>query len=111
MISALPHLYLLERLPFSRSATTTHAFDVEDDGRLAPMVVELVDRMSILVVVRRFPSIDALDHRSLRYDNYARMRHFVGLGMSLFVDSWGCPSGVHATSLRGSSWYVVFQTL
>jgi hypothetical protein len=30
---------------------------MEDGGRLAPMVVELVDRLAILMAVRRFPSM------------------------------------------------------
>jgi hypothetical protein len=37
-----------------------YPFAMEDGSRLAPMVVELVDRMAILVVVRRFLGIKVL---------------------------------------------------
>jgi hypothetical protein len=50
---------------------------MEDGGRLAPMAAELVDRLAILVVVRRFPGMDAADSRSLRSDTYVRVQHFV----------------------------------
>jgi hypothetical protein len=50
---------------------------MEDGGRFAPMAVELVDRLAILVAVRRFPGTDADDSRSLRSDRYVRMQHFV----------------------------------
>jgi hypothetical protein len=36
------------------------------------MAAELVDRLAILVAVRRFPCIGVADSRSLRSDNYAR---------------------------------------
>jgi hypothetical protein len=41
------------------------------------MAAELVDRLAILVVVRRFPGMGADDSRSLRSDSYVRMQHFV----------------------------------
>jgi hypothetical protein len=50
---------------------------MDDGGRLTPMAAELVDRLAILVVVRRFPSMGAADSRSLRYATYVRMKHFV----------------------------------
>jgi hypothetical protein len=50
---------------------------MEDGGRLAPMAAELVERLAILVAVRRFLGMGAADSRSLRYDNYVRMHHFV----------------------------------
>jgi hypothetical protein len=37
-----------------------------NEGRLAPMAAELVDRLAIFVVVRRSPSLGAADSRSLR---------------------------------------------
>jgi hypothetical protein len=37
----------------------------------------VVDRLVILVAVRRFPSMGAAKSRSLRFDNYVRMHHFV----------------------------------
>jgi hypothetical protein len=42
------------------------------------MAAELVDRLAILVVVRRFPGMGDADSRSLRSDNYyVRMQYFV----------------------------------
>jgi hypothetical protein len=41
------------------------------------MAAELVDRLAILVVVRRFHGMDATGSRSLRSDSYVRMQHFV----------------------------------
>jgi hypothetical protein len=41
------------------------------------MADELVDRLAILAAVRRFPGMGAADSRSLRYDGYVRMQHFV----------------------------------
>jgi hypothetical protein len=37
----------------------------------------LVDRFTILVIVRRFPSMDLADYHSLRSKSYARMKDFV----------------------------------
>jgi hypothetical protein len=54
-----------------------YAFAMEGGSRLAPMAAEVVDRMAILVVVRRFPGMGTLDSRSLRSDSYVRMQHFV----------------------------------
>jgi hypothetical protein len=54
-----------------------YSFAMEDGGRLAPMAAELVDRLAILVVVRRSHGIGAADPRSLRNDNYLRIQHFV----------------------------------
>jgi hypothetical protein len=50
---------------------------MEDGGRLAPMAAELVDRLAILVAIRRFPGMGALDSRSLRSDSYVGMQYFV----------------------------------
>jgi hypothetical protein len=38
---------------------------------------ELVVRLAILVAVCRFHGMGDVDSRSLRYDKYVRMRHFV----------------------------------
>jgi hypothetical protein len=63
-----------------------YPFTLEDGGRLAPMVAELVDRMAILVEVRRFLGMAASYSRSLRFDmcphatsglTHVRMQHFV----------------------------------
>jgi hypothetical protein len=51
---------------------------MEDGGRLAPLAAELVDRLAILVALRRFHGMGVADSRSsLRFDIYVRMRHFV----------------------------------
>jgi hypothetical protein len=63
--------------PSVQSIHDNYPFAMEDGGRLAPMVAELVDHLAILVVVRRFPSMGAADSRSSRSDGYARMQHFV----------------------------------
>jgi hypothetical protein len=44
---------------------------------LAPIEVELVYRLAVLVAVRRFPGMGAANSRSLRFDSYVRMQHFV----------------------------------
>jgi hypothetical protein len=61
-----------------------YPFALEDEGRLAPTAVELVDRLAISVAVRRFPSMGSADSRSLQsivmlfaIDSFVRMRHFV----------------------------------
>jgi hypothetical protein len=41
------------------------------------MAAELVDRLAILVDVRRFSGMNVADSRSLRSDSYVRMQHFV----------------------------------
>jgi hypothetical protein len=46
---------------------------MEDGGQPAPMAAELVDRLAILVVVRRFRGMGGADSRSLRSNNYVRM--------------------------------------
>jgi hypothetical protein len=63
--------------PSVQSIHDYHPFAMEDGGRLAPMSAELVDHLAILVVVRRFPSMGAADSRSLRYESYVRLQHFV----------------------------------
>jgi hypothetical protein len=53
----------------SPSVHVLHDYDpfvLEDGGRLAPMAAELVDRMAVLVAVRRFPSMGGGVSRSLR---------------------------------------------
>jgi hypothetical protein len=46
---------------------------LEDGGRLAPMAAELVDRLDILVGVRRCPCMGVADSRSLRFESYVNM--------------------------------------
>jgi hypothetical protein len=90
-------------LSFLNTKTITgicYAFALEDGGRLAPMAAELVDRiMAILVAVRRFHGMDALDSRSLRYDIYVRMQQFARRTSSIpFRRFGGCARIIHATS-------------
>jgi hypothetical protein len=63
--------------PSVQSIRDYYPFTMEDGGRLAPMVAELVDRLAILVGVRRFLGMGVADFRSLRFDSYVCMRHFV----------------------------------
>lgn len=69
--------------PSVQSVHDYYPFAMEDGGRLAPMAAELVDRLAILVAVRRFPGMGAADSRSLRSDSYVRMQHFVRRSTSL----------------------------
>jgi hypothetical protein len=41
------------------------------------MAAELVDRLAILVAVRRFRGMGVANSRSLRFESYVRMHHFV----------------------------------
>jgi hypothetical protein len=41
------------------------------------MAAELVDRLAILVAFRRFRGMGVADSRSLRFESYVRMHHFV----------------------------------
>jgi hypothetical protein len=63
--------------PSVQSIHDYYPFAMEDGDRLAPMAAELVDRLAISVAVRRFPGMGAADSRSLRFDSYIRMQHFV----------------------------------
>jgi hypothetical protein len=48
------------------------------------MTVELVDRMAILVAIRRFPCMrGAADSRPLRYNTFVNMQYFVCRSTSL----------------------------
>jgi hypothetical protein len=63
--------------PSVQSVHNYYPFALEDRGRLAPMAMELVDRLAILVLVRRFLGMGAADSCSLRYDNYVRIEHAI----------------------------------
>jgi hypothetical protein len=52
--------------PSINSAHDYYPFPLEDGGRLAPIAGNLVDRLAILVAIRRFPRMVATDFRSLR---------------------------------------------
>jgi hypothetical protein len=54
-----------------------YPFALEDGGRLALVAAELVDRLAILVGVRRCLGMGAAYSRSLRSHNYVRMQYFV----------------------------------
>jgi hypothetical protein len=63
--------------PSVKSVLDYYPFALEDGGRLAPMAADSVDRLAILMAVRRFPCIGASESRSLCSDTYVRMQHFV----------------------------------
>jgi hypothetical protein len=64
--------------PSVQSVHDYYPFAIEDDGRLAPMAAELVDRLAILVAARRFLGMGVADsRRSLRSDSYVSLHHFV----------------------------------
>jgi hypothetical protein len=71
------HTSALLGTPSAQHLHDYHPFALKDGGRLAPMAVELVDRLEILVAVRRFHGMGAPDSHPLRYDSYVRMQHFV----------------------------------
>jgi hypothetical protein len=54
------------------------------------MAADLVDRLAILVAVRRFPGMSTAGSRSLCSDSYVRMQHFVrGYTFVPFSAFWG----------------------
>jgi hypothetical protein len=63
--------------PSLQSIHDYYPIAMDDGGRLAPMAADLVDRLAILVVVRRFRGMGAADFRSLHSDSHVRMQHFV----------------------------------
>jgi hypothetical protein len=63
--------------PSAHSVHGHYPFALEDRGRLAPIAAELVYCMAVLVAVRRVLGMGVVDSRSLRYDIYVRMHHFV----------------------------------
>jgi hypothetical protein len=63
--------------PSVQSVHDFYPFAIEERGRLAPMAAELVDRQAILVAVRRFRGMGIANSRSLRFDSYVRLQHFV----------------------------------
>jgi hypothetical protein len=71
------HTSVLLGTPSVQSVHYYYPIALEDGGRLAPMATKFVDRLAILVAVRRFPGIGEVDSRTLRYDNYVRIQHFV----------------------------------
>jgi hypothetical protein len=81
---------------------------MEDGGRLAPMAAKLVDRLAILVDVRRFPCMGAADSRSLRSESYVSMQHlFADLLLFRFGVFWGM-CDVNSCNVCCSSWHSGF---
>jgi hypothetical protein len=64
-------------MPSVKSVYAYYLFALEYGDQLAPKAVELVDRMVILVGVRRFHGMIVADSRSLRCDNFVRMHNFI----------------------------------
>jgi hypothetical protein len=60
------YTFALLGTPSVHSVHYYYPFVMEDGGRLAPMADELVDRVAILVAVRRLRGMDVADSRSLR---------------------------------------------
>jgi hypothetical protein len=69
--------YAVLGTPSVQSSHDYYPFAMEDGGRFAPMAADLVDRLAILVALRRFPGMGAADSPSLRYESYVRMQYFV----------------------------------
>jgi hypothetical protein len=59
--------------PSVQSIHDYYPFAMEDGGRLAPMAAELVDRLAILVAIRRFHGMGAADSRFVRSYSYVIM--------------------------------------
>jgi hypothetical protein len=72
----LRHFALLGT-PSVHSTHDHYPFDMEDEGRLAQMAAELVDRVAILVAFLCFFGMGDVGSCSLRSDSYVRMPHFV----------------------------------
>jgi hypothetical protein len=71
--------------PSVQSIHLYYPFSMEDRDRLAPMAAELVDRLAILVAVRRFHGMGVACFRSLRSGIYVVCNiSFVELLMFLF---------------------------
>jgi hypothetical protein len=54
-----------------------YPFAPDDGRRLDPTAIESVDRLAILVVVLRFPSLGAVGSRCLRSESCTRLKEFV----------------------------------
>jgi hypothetical protein len=78
-------LLYLARLRFSWPMTTIPSLYMKDWG-WSPMAVELVDRPEILVVVRRFHGMGAVDSPSLHSQSCVLMQHFAC--QSTYVHFW-----------------------
>ena len=60
----------LPSTPLVQSTHDYYPFAIEDGGQLAHMTAALIDRLAILVAIRRFPSMGVADSRSLRSGCY-----------------------------------------
>jgi hypothetical protein len=96
--------------PSDQSVRDYYPFALEDGGRLAPMAVEVVDRLAIFVAARRSLGMGAAKSRALRFDNNVRLQHFVRrftfVSFRRFFE--GCAARYRATSFCCSSWYFGF---
>jgi hypothetical protein len=63
-------------MPSVQSVHDCYPFALEDGGRLAPMAGELVDRLALLVAVRRCHGMGVAGSRSMRFDSCVRTQHF-----------------------------------
>jgi hypothetical protein len=91
--------------PSVQSIHDCYPFAMEDEDRLAPMAAKLVDRLAVLVAVRRFPGIGVVDSRSLCSDSYLRMHHFVR--RTTYVPFWRLWGDVRREFMQ--SFYVVLH--
>jgi hypothetical protein len=84
-------------------------------GQMAPMAAELVDRLAILVAVRRSPGLGAADSCSLRSDSYISIQHFVHRSTSVifrrFLGMCGENSCYVFMLFFTVLWVPVFETL
>jgi hypothetical protein len=86
---------------------------LEDGGRLAPTAAELVVRLAILVAVRRFHGMGAVDSRSLRFDSFVRMQHFFRRYTYIPIRRFGerLAARIRATSFYCYAWDFGFLPL
>jgi hypothetical protein len=95
------------------SVQSVHAYYplyLEDGGRLASVATGLVDRLAILVVVRRCHGMGVADSRSLRFRIVMSACNISSVDLLLFLfDILGrCVARTYATSLLCSSLYFGF---
>jgi hypothetical protein len=98
------------------SVQSVHAYYplyLEDGGRLASVATGLVDRMAILVVVRRCHGMGVADSRSLHFRIVMSACKISSVDLLLFLfDILGrCVARTYATSLLCSSLYFGFSYL
>jgi hypothetical protein len=97
-------------MPSVQSLHYYYPFALEDGWRLAHMADDMAGRLVVLVAVRRFLGMAVAHSRSLRFDSYVRMQHFVRRSTyASFRRFWGdVPLEFITTSFSYSSWYFGF---